>query len=209
MAALAAAHSSNTAAAQRAHGTPRAATGDATRQNATHGTARDAAASSAAGDEFLAMHVQLSGSRSRQSGSTADTPHRNARDAANAPAVGGNERRENGEDGGEEGVDAEERGAELQSRDAVQLRPLAAADGDGSNLELGVTPRRVRPRVTYDETTRRGRKRPIRVRYIGEPPPRGGNKQDAIEISTATVARIVDGRYEWRDSALPVKSQRR
>ena len=64
----------------------------------------------------------------------------------------------------------------------------------------------------YDETTRRGPRKAQRTGYMTRSGARAGHMHAGatIVMGAAAVERVVAGRYEWRDSALPaVKGKRK
>ena len=74
----------------------------------------------------------------------------------------------------------------------------------------GGRPQRQRLHVRYDETKRRGpRRAAASSAYMerGSGSRRSGAKRHAIVIGAVTVARVVRGRYEWRDGGLTATQQ--
>ena len=60
-------------------------------------------------------------------------------------------------------------------------------------------------RKRYDETTRRGPRKAKRVGYMTSSGGRAGHMHAAatIVMGPAALERVVAGRYEWRDRAMP------
>ena len=78
------------------------------------------------------------------------------------------------------------------------------ADGDAetSPRVTPARPKRSREEPAYDETRRRQRTTQSRTAYMERGAIRRGAKRVAIEMGSWAITRVVDGRYEWRDTGL-------
>ena len=61
---------------------------------------------------------------------------------------------------------------------------------------------RKRKQDSYDQMRRRTRTRTTKTVYLERREGRGLQKRRAIIVGTATIERIVDGQYEWRDGGM-------
>ena len=92
--------------------------------------------------------------------------------------------------------------ARAQSMDAEEGQEAEEEEAEAATCENDRRTLRKRKKDSYDQTRRRTRTRVTATAYLERREGHGLCKRRAILMGTATIERIVDGRYEWRDGGM-------